>query len=178
MFYRYTIILLFFVGVLLVFFSSPILMLFYSYTGIELFKSVAYNNFLFIRLGNVCMLFSLFIMTRDYLTSKIITRIGGRTLSIYIVHFFVLYGSWFGLGLSRFFYHSLSPIQVFIGALIFVISICALVLSYYKFEENIKIRTRNLLDVTNQKIKIISLSAGTLLNDVFQKFKNIRYIRR
>lgn len=177
-FYLYTTIILFFVGVLLVFFSSPILMFWYSFTGIEIFKAVAYNNFLFIRLGNVCMLFSLFIIARDYLTSKIITKIGGRTLSIYIIHFFVLYGSWFGLGLSRFFYHSLSPTQVFIGALLFVISICALVLSYYRFEEHLKIPTYNLLNATNKKFKIISGSAGGLLNEIVQKFKNIRYIRR
>lgn len=177
-FYSYTIMILFFVGILLVFFSSPVLMLGHSFTGIAIFKSVAYNNFLFIRLGNVCMLFSIFIIGRDYVTSKVITKIGGRTLSIYIVHFFVLYGSWFGLGLSRFFYHSLTPLQVFIGALLFILSICTLVLSYYKFEEDIKNRAYGLLGLTNQKIKIVSGSAVDLLSDIVQKFKSIRYMRR
>ncbi|MBQ0740375.1 hypothetical protein J9332_39465, partial [Aquimarina celericrescens] len=52
-FYFCATIVLFFVGILLVFFSSPILMLWHSFTEVEIFKAVAYNNFLFIRLGNV-----------------------------------------------------------------------------------------------------------------------------
>ena len=103
LFYTYVVSALFCVGILLVFYSSSVLMLFYNLTSVQVFKSVAYNNFLFIRLGNVCILFSVFVALKNYFVSPVFTKIGGRTLSIYILHFFVLYGSWFGLGLNRFF---------------------------------------------------------------------------
>lgn len=179
MFYPYSITILLSIGALLVFYSSAILMALHSITGIAIFKSVAYNNFLFIRLGNVCMLFSIFIMMRNYFTSQIMTRIGGRTLSIYILHFFVLYGSWFGLGLSRFFYHSLTPFQVFIGASLFVVGICALVLSYYKYEEEVKIHLQKLLGIVSQKLRTI-LPGGFILfiTDVIRKYRSFRHVGR
>lgn len=179
MFYPHAIIALLSVGVVLVFYSSTILMVIYSMTGIGVFKSVAYNNFLFIRLGNVCMLFSVFMMMKNYFTNQMITKIGGRTLSIYIVHFFVLYGSWFGLGLSRFFYHSLTPGQTFIGALLFIIGVCTTVLYYYKYEEELKLQTHHVLNSTNQKMKAILPEAFILFrNTVIRTYRNIRYARR
>ncbi|WP_109851566.1 heparan-alpha-glucosaminide N-acetyltransferase domain-containing protein [Aquimarina sp. AU58] len=173
MFYPHAIIALLFVGVLLVFYSSAILMVIYNITDISIFKSVAYNNFLFIRLGNVCILFSVFILMKNYVTNQMITKIGGRTLSIYIVHFFVLYGSWFGLGLSRFFYHSLTPGQTFIGALLFIISICATVLYYYKYEEELKLQTHYILKKT-----ILPEAFVLFKNTIIRTYRNIRYTRR
>jgi uncharacterized membrane protein len=70
MFYPRAIIALLSVGVVLVFYSSAILMMIYSITGVGVFKSVAYNNFLFIRLGNVCILFSVFILIKNYVTNR------------------------------------------------------------------------------------------------------------
>jgi uncharacterized membrane protein len=179
MFYPRTIITLLFVGVLLIFYSSTLLMVMYSMTGIGVFKSVAYNNFLFIRLGNVCILFSVFVLMKNYFTNQMITKIGGRTLSIYIVHFFVLYGSWFGLGLSQFFYHSLTPGQIFIGALLFIISVCATVLLYYKYKEELKLQIEYVLNSTSQKIKSTMPKAFMLFrNSIIHTYRNIRYIRR
>ncbi|WP_282081392.1 heparan-alpha-glucosaminide N-acetyltransferase domain-containing protein [Aquimarina algiphila] len=178
-FYPFAITLLFSLGAVLVFYSSSILMLFYDLSGITVFKSVAYNNFLFIRLGNVCMLFSVFILMRNYFTGKIMTKIGGRTLSIYIIHFFVLYGSWFGLGLNSFFYRTLTPLQAFIGALLFVFGICALVLYYYKYEEQLKLRLHYIVDLITKKV-IMSLPEILLLlkNDIIRLYRSIRYARR
>ncbi|WP_103072468.1 heparan-alpha-glucosaminide N-acetyltransferase domain-containing protein [Aquimarina sediminis] len=174
-FYSYAIMVLLSLGIILVFFSSAVLMLFYDFTGITIFKSVAYNNFLFIRLGNVCVLFSVFIMLRNYFTSQVLTKIGGKTLSIYILHFFILYGSWFGLGLSRFFYHSLTPLQVLIGALIFVVGICVLVLYYYKYEEELKFNARTIISKLSQKIKTTMPEAVMLFrNDIVRKYRNMR----
>ncbi len=141
------------IGVVLVFSSSSMLMFLYHITHIGIFKSVAYNNFLFIRLGNVSMLFSIFILLKSYLTHPIFTRIGGKTLSIYIIHFFVLYGSWFGIGLNRFFYHDLTPIMSVFGALVFVVGICALVLYYYKYEEKLKTQIDIAINPLLEKIK-------------------------
>ncbi len=171
LFYSYAVLVLLSVGLFLVFFSSSSLMFLYNTTGVVVFKSVAYNNFLFIRLGNVCILFSVFLLLKDYMTNPMLTKIGGKTLSIYIIHFFVLYGSWFGLGLSRFFYHDLTPIEVVLGALLFVTSICALVLYYYKYEEKLKFRLHIILDT----VKTGYYDVFTIIkNGILNTYKNIR----
>jgi len=119
-------------GLVLIAFSSEALMWLYHQSGISLFKSVAYNNFLFIRLGNVFVLFALFLALRRFLKGALLAEIGQRTLGIYIVHFVVLYGSWFGLGLTKFFYRSLSPGWAISGAVLFILGITGLVLVYYR----------------------------------------------
>ncbi len=174
-FYFYAALILLFVGLALIFYSSSILMSLHSITDIVIFKSVAYNNFLFIRLGNVCILFTLFILAKNYMSHPIITKIGRRTLSIYIIHFFVLYGSWFGLGLNRFFYHDLSPLEVTIGAFLFVMSICALVLYYYRYEDKMQLQLHCGLETFYKIIQInIPEVFLSIKNQIVRKYRNIR----
>lgn len=178
-FYDFAIIAFLSIGLLLIFYSSSFLMFLYGSTGIEVFKSVAYNNFLFIRLGNVFVLFSIFILLKNYLNHSMITKIGGKTLSIYIIHFFILYGSWFGLGLSRFFYHDLSPIEVIIGAVLFVIGICALVLNYFKHEDYLKLRLNVMFENSSKAINInFQELFSALKNSIVQKYRLIKFIKR
>ncbi|WP_109299689.1 heparan-alpha-glucosaminide N-acetyltransferase domain-containing protein [Aquimarina sp. AU474] len=179
MFHKYAIISFLLIGLLLIFYSSSALMFIHNITGVGIFKSVAYNNFLFIRLGNVCVLFAVFMLLKDILAHQVITRIGGKTLSIYIIHFFVLYGSWFGLGLSRFFYHDLSPVQVIVGALLFVIGICALVLYYYKYEQMIKENTSTVLDNALRRFSIhLPDIISEMKNIIIRTYRSIKYARR
>ena len=112
----------------LVFKSSAFLIDLEFFTGIELFRKVAYNNFLFIRLGDVCFFFGGFILANDYLKKGLWTRIGSKTLEIYIVHYFILYGSLFGLGLYKFFKYSWTFPQAIVGAVIFMVVCTGLVL--------------------------------------------------
>ena len=179
LFYQYAIPWLLLAGLFLIFSSSNMLMLLYNSTGIEIFKSVAYNNFLFIRLGNVSMLFAIFMLLRNYLTAPTIIKIGGKTLSIYILHFFILYGSWLGLGLNRFFYHQLTALEVIIGALLFVVVICATVLWYYKYEEILKHHLFTYIEVMNKRFKIISKDTLIIVkNRIVKRYRNSRYARR
>ncbi|WP_108869740.1 heparan-alpha-glucosaminide N-acetyltransferase domain-containing protein [Aquimarina aquimarini] len=178
-FYSYAILILLSIGVVLVFSSSSILMLLYDVTGIVVFKSVAYNNFLFIRLGNVCVLFSIFIMIRKYFGNKVISMIGGKTLPIYIIHFFVLYGSWFGLGLNSFFYRSLTPMQAFVGAILFVIGVCVLVLQYYKHEKELMILIYRLWGKVNKMFKkVLPESCLLFIDGVVRRYRSIRFVKR
>ncbi len=175
LFYPYAIVSLLSIGMLLIFTSSSLLMLLHNITNIGVFKSVAYNNFLFIRLGNVSVLFAIFMLLKSYLSNPTITKIGGKTLSIYIIHFFVLYGSWFGLGLTRFFYHDLTPTQVVIGALLFVVGICALVLNYYKHEEKLKFQLHSLTGAIGQKLKISLFEVfKDVKSNLIRRYKNSR----
>lgn len=109
------------VGYWLVFKSSAFLIGLEWATGMELFRKVAYNNFLFIRLGDVCLLFGGFMLANDYLKKGGWTNLGSKTLEIYIVHYFILYGSLFGIGLYKYYKYSWTFPQAIGGALLFVV---------------------------------------------------------
>tara|TARA_R110000868_G_scaffold215785_3_gene465908 strand:- start:3233 stop:4339 length:1107 start_codon:yes stop_codon:yes gene_type:complete len=114
-------------GVFLIYLSSHALHRLYYLTDFELFERSADYNYLFTRLGNVLLLFAFFYTFERYLKQSIITKIGEKTLSIYVVHFIIIYGSFTGLGLKRFFDKSLDPWQAIIGAIIFMITVCLIV---------------------------------------------------
>ncbi len=111
-------------GYLLATFSSQVFMDIHYTFGIELLKEVAYNNYLFIRFGHILIFIATFLLLEPFLAKlKTFNRIGQQTLNIYIIHFIVLYGSWFGWGLTRWFEGVLSPLPAIFGALLFVLSI-------------------------------------------------------
>ena len=114
----------------LLFFSTPILLTLGDLTNIKIFKLSGDYNYLFTRLGNVLILFTLFIYLKKLLVHSIFIKIGKVTLSIYIVHHIILYGSWFNTGIYRWLNNSLSYSQAFIGALLFIILVCFIVLKY------------------------------------------------
>ncbi len=117
-------------GLFLLFLSSPILLTLGSFTGIKIFSISGDYNYLFTRLGDVFLLFSIFVYARKFLNHHAFIKIGKVTLSIYIVHHIILYGSWFHTGLTRWFYHSLNFTEAILGALIFMAVVCFLVLKY------------------------------------------------
>lgn len=126
-------------GLSLIFYSSQVLMALHGLTGVQLFQGIHSNNYLFIRLGDVFIVFAAFMMLRHLLTGTTILRIGQNTLSIYVIHFIILYGSFTGLGLYRFFHNSLSPSVVIPGALLFMICCAYTALWYSRHEQTIKI---------------------------------------
>ena len=114
--------------------SSPFFAYVSELGGISLFNDIALNNYLFIRLGDVLIVFALFMVFRHYLTQPNLLRIGQNTLSIYVIHFVILYGSFTGLGLYAFFDHSLAPSIVIPGAVLFMI-LCSYTALYYDTNE-------------------------------------------
>ncbi len=126
------------VGYLLIYQSSGFFNLLYGWTDIELFKLILSNNYLFIRLGNVFMVFVVFMVLRRFMTNKTVLAIGASTLSIYVIHFILLYGSFTGLGLHRFFNRSLVPSVAIPGAILFMVACTFLALRYNKYETQIK----------------------------------------
>ena len=99
---------------------------------------IVLNNYLFIRLGDVLVVFAIFMLLRQFMTNRTVLKIGASTLSIYVIHFIILYGSFTGLGLYRFFHHELNPTLVIPGAVIFMIACTFLALQYGKYEVEIK----------------------------------------
>ncbi|WP_136480815.1 heparan-alpha-glucosaminide N-acetyltransferase domain-containing protein [Cognatitamlana onchidii] len=136
----------FIIGVLLIYGSSWFLLELYDMTKIELLKRSADYNYLFTRLGDVIILFGLFYAFERFLKKSIIARIGEKTLSIYVIHFILLYGSFTGYGIKRFLYKSLEPYQAIAGAIIFMIAVCFISFHYAKTNHFVYNLIRKLAD--------------------------------
>ena len=128
--YRNSIVLTLLAGWALVSQSSRFFSRLADWTGAELFDLVVANNYLFIRLGDVLLVFAAFMIARRWLKKDLFLKIGQNTLSIYVIHFIILYGSFTGLGLYRFFNHSLTPAQAIPGAIAFMVGCTAIALFY------------------------------------------------
>ena len=160
-------------GFLLIFFSSNLFESLSQWTGIELFMAIALNNYLFIRLGDVLVVFALFMLFREYLKNKTLLRIGQNTLSIYVIHFVILYGSFTGLGVYYFFNHSVSP-QLVIPAAIFFMIICSyLALLYDRYETLIKKSLNKIPSFLRTLIEPSYLSAQRTLRNLFSRVMKI-----
>lgn len=114
-------------GLFLVNSSTWVLQNIYLWTDIQLISDVANFNYLFIRLGNVLVIFGIFYAFEHFLKQTLILKIGQKTLSIYVIHFIVLYGSFTGFGLNRCIGKNLNPTEVIFGAILFlsVVSVVA-----------------------------------------------------
>lgn len=169
-------------GFTLIFFSSDAFVGLYDLMGIELFQSIQANNYLFIRLGDVFVVFAVFMLFRKFMTNPTVLRIGASTLSIYVIHFVILYGSFTGLGLYRFFNYSLTPAIAVPAALAFMFLCTFLALRYNKHEAEIKSQIASGIDFVKAKsilayhmgkpvIKEISIKARLFLNRVLRTAK-------
>ena len=78
------------------------------------------------------VIFALFFGAEPFLKQSIITKIGQKTLSIYIIHFIIIYGSYTGFGLKSFFYKSLTPTEAVLGAIMFMVVVCFISFHYVK----------------------------------------------
>lgn len=126
------------VGYVLIYQSSNFFEMLYHWTRFNFLNLILTNNYLFIRLGNVFVVFAVFMILRQFMTNKTVLKIGASTLSIYVIHFIILYGSFTGLGLYRFFHNSLSPEIVVPGAVAFMVACTFLSLRYNRYEAQIK----------------------------------------
>jgi uncharacterized membrane protein len=171
------------VGYVLIYHSSQAFIALYEYTGLELFHLIQTNNYLFIRLGNVFIVFSVFMLLRKFMTNKTVLQLGASTLSIYVIHFIILYGSFTGLGLYRFFNHSLTPSIAIPGALLFMVACSYLALKYNRHEAEIKAQVSQgivvakyqLIDFREASIPVIRELASRirlLLRRVFRTVRN------
>tara|TARA_R110002072_G_scaffold20688_4_gene74856 strand:+ start:9202 stop:10338 length:1137 start_codon:yes stop_codon:yes gene_type:complete len=123
-------------GVLLFFFTQQIL---WGIDGaIHYFHpdfGYPYTNLVWVyeRLGFVVMELSLLMLIDKLWGEKIIEgnlflRIGQNTLTIYVLHMIVLYGSISGLGLNKHFRKALGPWEVAIGASLFILLFVILII--------------------------------------------------
>ncbi|MDB4292272.1 DUF1624 domain-containing protein [Maribacter sp.] len=133
------------VGSVLILYSSDAFLYISELTGIQVFRAIHFNNYLFIRLGDVLLVFAVFMLVRSVLKNTTVLKIGQSTLSIYIIHFIILYGSFTGLGLYGFLHHSISPVMVISGALLFMLVCTYAALRYERHKEYIHLNVNSTL---------------------------------
>ena len=114
-------------GLLLVFLSSSIFEFVGRSLSWSLFQNIAWNNFLFIRFGDVLILLSLFMLFQKWMKNTYWNFIGSHTLELYIVHYFILYGSLSGYGFYKFFSNELLLWESIVSVLVFVASCVGIV---------------------------------------------------
>lgn len=114
-------------GSSLLLYSTVGLQTLHDVTHMEIFMRSANYNYLFLRLGNVLVLFGVFYLLERFMKQPLVTRIGESTLNIYIVHFIIIYGSFTGVGLKLFYYNSLPPWEAVAGAVLFMMVVCFIV---------------------------------------------------
>src|SRR5690606_33802447 len=107
---------------------------------------------LFIRLGDVFLVFALFMLFRRFLTNNTLLGIGQSTLPIYVFHYIILYGSFTGLGIYYFLKHSLPPSIIIPGALAFIILTTVLALKYERNKSQIKLQLITGINIVQEKM--------------------------
>ncbi len=145
-------------GLSLILFSSDFFLAVSQWTGLQLFADIFFNNYLFIRLGDVLVVFAIFMLFRQFMKNQTLLRIGQNTLSIYVIHFIILYGSFTGLGIYYFLHHSLSPTMVICGAIGFMVLSSYLALRYDTHEERIKLQLWTTFYILQTKIESVLAS--------------------
>ncbi|WP_373073623.1 acyltransferase family protein [Zeaxanthinibacter enoshimensis] len=144
-------------GAALIYYSTPLFKVLFDTTGITVFQGLVNNNYLFIRLGNVMVVFAVFMALRQFLTNNTLLRLGQNTLSIYVIHFIVLYGSFTGLGIYGFLHHGVAPAIVVPGAAIFMVLCSYLALQYDAQEEVIKTRIAGVFNTIREQAEPVLL---------------------
>lgn len=167
--YTYSIPMYIVTGLTLIFLSSDLFESIYEVTGIQLFQSIFNNNYLFIRLGDVLLVFSIFIMLRKSLMHNTLLQLGQSTLNIYIIHFVILYGSFTGAGLYRFFHHSLNPWVAIPGAILFMLICSFLALRYERHKGVIKVGISSFLVTTKIYLGQIAFILYEVLRSTTEK---------
>ncbi|WP_222984313.1 acyltransferase family protein [Flagellimonas meishanensis] len=158
-------------GYALVYHSSNLFFNLYASTGIELFRMIESNNYLFIRLGDVFLVFAIFMVFRSLLTHSTILKIGSSTLTIYVMHFILLYGSFTGLGLYKFFHHGLPAVIAIPGAVAFMILCTYLSLQYEKHEEEIKLTLVSTVQQIKNGLEFLQKMAFAALKEIIVRVR-------
>lgn len=110
------------VGLWLHFSSFTIFNNIHQMLGWELSQLWLDKQYLFWRFGHVLIVLSVFVFLEQVLKKgfhPLFLKIGSETLTVYGGHYVLLYGTWFGIGLSQLWKHSLAPTPVIIGVMFF-----------------------------------------------------------
>jgi len=132
------------VGLILFSFSKEIINFIDTMLGYPFTLRMAILDWLYMRLGMVIMVLSTLMIVEKLIgdvKQNLFLKVGQNTLTIYIFHMIVLYGSITGYGLNKLFRKSLDPYQVTIGAILFI----AVFVIFVKYLDQIKAKLEFIL---------------------------------
>lgn len=119
---------IFALGLILHFGSGGVLEFLFNLTGDINLKYLLYNNFLFYHLGNtliICGVISFIANTVKI--PKLLAKTGQKTMVIYVVHIFIIYGTALNNGLMHYYKYSFVPWQSILAAVMLIIFFLILV---------------------------------------------------
>jgi fucose 4-O-acetylase-like acetyltransferase len=115
-------------GLLLHYGSGGMLEFLFKLTGDMNLKYLLYNNFLFYHLGNTLIICGIISFIANTVKIPILlAKTGQKTMMIYVVHIFIIYGTTLNHGLMYYFKYSLVPWQSILAALMLIIFFLILV---------------------------------------------------
>jgi uncharacterized membrane protein len=114
----------FFSGLLLVLFSKPFLIYLNELPGIAPFK-LYLLDWIFLKIGMVLLVLSLLISAEAFwfknLQNNLFLKLGQNTLSIFIIHMFILYGPGIRYSIQKYFDHGVNALWIAPAVLSFVL---------------------------------------------------------
>jgi hypothetical protein len=112
------------VGILLVLFSKPFLIYLNGLSNFAPFK-LYLLDWIFLKIGMVLLVLSLLITAEAFwfknIQNNLFLKLGQNTLSIFIIHMFILYGPGIRYSIQKYFDHGVNAHWIFPAALIFVL---------------------------------------------------------
>jgi uncharacterized membrane protein len=117
---------LFFTGIILFFFANEFLIFFNKYLLFNAVPKLFSIDWLYERVGMSILVLSILLLMNILFGNRpnnLFLKMGQNTLTIFIIHFMVLYGSVIVIGINDFFNQKnnpLNPWQAFIGAVLFI----------------------------------------------------------
>lgn len=123
------------VGITLHYYSGTFLGWIFNATGDENFNFILNNNFLFYHLGNSFIVLGVLgLYSNNFKIPKIIASVGKKTMMIYVVHIFIIYGTGYNKGLYYYYGKSLNPTEAIAAAIAILAFFIALVYYWEKVE--------------------------------------------
>lgn len=111
-------------------------------------------DWLFEKLGMVFMVLTLLLALESYIfkikKSNLFLKIGQSTLSIYIIHMILLYGSLTGRGLTDYFHEQLNAYQIVPCTLLFVLSFVVFALYLERIKKELQFILLPIKKITNR----------------------------
>lgn len=97
-------------GILLHYYSGTFLIFLYDITGDSNFDYLLHHNYLYYHLGNSFIVLGVLgLYSNNFRIPKILSSVGKKTMMIYVVHIFIIYGTGYNKGLQYYYGKSLGP---------------------------------------------------------------------
>lgn len=149
----------FFIGVMFIFFSKPFYLYLHEIPTLAPYK-LYLMDWIFLKIGMVLLVLSILIALEAYwlknLKSNLFLKLGQNTLSIFIIHMFILYGPGIHYSVKKYFNHEINAIWIAPSALGFVLFFVLYVYildkykpHFQKYLNPIKSRTNWLFGIKN-----------------------------